>query len=148
MNSLFKKIIILILFLFFSCEKDFVSFDSQVINSENAINFSTTSIDYSLATRSEMVNPVQTNNLPSCLLGSYIHPQCGRSNSSFGGQFSGLRRLEQLAAQAWSCPQNQSPLLRSGRSSLHLTIRLQKSREHACFQFLRLLSAKFCVKHR
>ena len=86
MNSLFKKIIILILFLFFSCEKDFVSFDSQVINSENAINFSTTSIDYSLATRSEMVNPVQTNNLPSFLLGSYNHPQFGRSNSNFVGQ--------------------------------------------------------------
>ena len=86
MNSLFKKIIILILFLFFSCEKDFVSFDSQVINSENAINFSTTSIDFSIATRSEMVNPVQTNNLPSFLLGSYNHPQFGKSNSSFVGQ--------------------------------------------------------------
>ena len=86
MNSLFKKIIILILFLFFSCEKDFVSFDSQVINSENAINFSTTSIDFSIATRSEMVNPVQTNNLPSFLLGSYNHPQFGRSNSNFVGQ--------------------------------------------------------------
>ena len=33
-----------------------------------------------------MVNPVQTNNLPSFLLGSYNHPQFGRSNSSFVGQ--------------------------------------------------------------
>ena len=33
-----------------------------------------------------MVNPVQTNNLPSFLLGSYNHPQYGRSNSSFVGQ--------------------------------------------------------------
>ena len=33
-----------------------------------------------------MVNPVQTNNLPSFLLGSYKHPQYGRSNSSFVGQ--------------------------------------------------------------
>ena len=81
----FFKILLLII-LFTSCEKDFVSFDSQVINSDNAINFSTSSIEYSLTTRSEMVNPVQTNNLPSFLLGSYNHPQFGKSNSSFVGQ--------------------------------------------------------------
>ena len=81
----FFKILLLII-LFTSCEKDFASFDSQVINSDNAINFSTSSIEYSLTTRSEMVNPVQTNNLPSFLLGSYSHPQFGKSNSSFVGQ--------------------------------------------------------------
>ena len=78
--------IIAIFLTFFSCEKDFVSFDSGVINSDNAINFSTNSVEYSLTTQSEMVNPVQTNNLPSFLLGSYNHPQYGRSNSSFVGQ--------------------------------------------------------------
>ncbi len=78
--------ILLFIILFTSCEKDFASFDSQVINSDNAINFSTSSIEYSLTTRSEMVNPVQTNNLPSFLLGSYNHPQFGKSNSSFVGQ--------------------------------------------------------------
>ena len=78
--------IIVILLAFVSCEKDFASFDSEVINSDNAINFSTNSVEYSLTTKSEMVNPVQTNNLPSFLLGSYNHPQYGRSNSSFVGQ--------------------------------------------------------------
>ena len=78
--------IIVILLAFASCEKDFASFDSEVINSDNAINFSTNSVEYSLTTQSEMVNPVQTNNLPSFLLGSYNHPQYGRSNSSFVGQ--------------------------------------------------------------
>ena len=78
--------IIAILLTFFSCEKDFASFDSGVINSDNAINFSTNSVEYGLTTQSEMVNPVQTNNLPSFLLGSYNHPQYGRSNSSFVGQ--------------------------------------------------------------
>ena len=83
----FKQIkIIVILLAFVSCEKDFASFDSEVINSDNAINFSTNSVEYSLTTQSEMVNPVQTNNLPSFLLGSYNHPQYGRSNSSFVGQ--------------------------------------------------------------
>ena len=78
--------IIVTLLAFVSCEKDFASFDSEVINSDNAINFSTNSVEYSLTTQSEMVNPVQTNNLPSFLLGSYNHPQYGRSNSSFVGQ--------------------------------------------------------------
>jgi len=83
----FKQIkIIVVLLAFVSCEKDFASFDSEVINSDNAINFSTNSVEYSLTTQSEMVDPVQTNNLPSFLLGSYNHPQYGRSNSSFVGQ--------------------------------------------------------------
>ena len=82
--NFFKTLLIVILFT--SCEKDFASFDSQVINSDNAINFSTGSVEYDLTTRSEMVNPVQTNNLPSFLLGSYNHPQFGKSNSSFVGQ--------------------------------------------------------------
>ena len=81
----FLKILLVSLFIT-SCEKDFASFDSEVINSDNAINFSTNSVEYSLTSRSEMVNPVQTNNLPSFLLGSYNHPQFGRSNSSFVGQ--------------------------------------------------------------
>ena len=78
--------ILLIALIITSCEKDFASFDSGVINSDNAINFSTNSVEYTLTSRSEMVNPVQTNNLPSFLLGSYNHPQFGRSNSSFVGQ--------------------------------------------------------------
>ena len=78
--------ILLIALIITSCEKDFASFDSEVINSDNAINFSTNSVEYNLTSRSEMVNPVQTNNLPSFLLGSYNHPQFGRSNSSFVGQ--------------------------------------------------------------
>ncbi len=80
------NIFIILLIAVFSCEKDFASFDSEVINSDNAINFSTNSLEYNLTTKSEMVNPVQTNNLPSFLLGSYNHPQFGRSNSSFVGQ--------------------------------------------------------------
>ena len=85
MKSQYIKIIVIFL-AFVSCEKDFASFDSGVINSDNAINFSTNSVEYGLTTQSEMVNPVQTNNLPSFLLGSYNHPQYGRSNSSFVGQ--------------------------------------------------------------
>ena len=84
-NLNFIRIIILLLVLF-SCEKDFASFDSEVINSENAINFSTNNIEYTLTSRSKKINPVQTNNLPSFLVGSYKHPQYGISSSSFVGQ--------------------------------------------------------------
>tara|TARA_X000001036_G_scaffold328035_1_gene306594 strand:+ start:99 stop:1742 length:1644 start_codon:yes stop_codon:yes gene_type:complete len=84
-NSNFVRLLLLLLFLV-SCEKDFASFDSQVINSENAINFSTNSVEYSLTNRSEKINPVQTNNLPSFLIGSYNHPHYGISSSSFVGQ--------------------------------------------------------------
>ena len=84
--NLNKIKILVFLLLITSCEKDFVSFDSEVINSENAINFSTNSIEYSLKNFSEKVNPVQTNSLPSFLLGSYNHPQFGNSISSFVGQ--------------------------------------------------------------
>ena len=71
--------ILIFLLIATSCEKDFASFDSEVINSENAINFSTNSIEYNLQSISEKVNPVQTNNLSSFLLGSYNHPQYGNS---------------------------------------------------------------------
>ena len=84
-NLNFIRIFILLLFLS-SCEKDFASFDSGVINSENAINFSTNNVEYTLTNRSEKINPVQTNNLPSFLIGSYEHPQYGISNGSFVGQ--------------------------------------------------------------
>lgn len=84
--NLNKIKILIFLLLLTSCEKDFASFDSEVINSENAINFSTNSIEYSLKNLSEKVNPVQTNSLPSFLLGSYNHPQYGNSISSFIGQ--------------------------------------------------------------
>ena len=51
-----------------------------------------------------MVNPVQTNNLPSFLLGSYKHPQYGRSNSSFVGQMvpaHGLDTIQDGSLDDW-----------------------------------------------
>ena len=84
-NLNFIRILILLLVLS-SCEKDFASFDSGVINSENAINFSTNNVEYTLTNRSEKINPVQTNNLPSFLIGTYKHPQYGISSGSFVGQ--------------------------------------------------------------
>ena len=79
--------IILYLFLIFqSCDKELTSFDSDVINSENAIDFSTGELDYSILSKSEIINPVQSNNLPSFLIGKYNHPQFGNSYANFVGQ--------------------------------------------------------------
>jgi len=74
------------LILIHSCEKDFTSIESDVINSDNAINFETKSIKYPIVTSSKKVNPVQTNNLPSFLIGYNNHPIYGESTSSFVGQ--------------------------------------------------------------
>lgn len=81
----FLKFLVLILFIY-SCEKDLISFESGVINSENAINFSTNQLEFSIKNSSENLNPVQSNGLPSYLIGSYSHPQFGTINSSFVGQ--------------------------------------------------------------
>ena len=81
----FLKFLILIL-LIYSCEKDLISFESGVINSENAINFSTNQLLFSVKNNSENLNPVQSNGLPSYLVGSYNHPQFGTIKSSFVGQ--------------------------------------------------------------
>ena len=81
----FLKFLLFILLLY-SCEKDLISFESGVINSENAINFSSNQLDFSVKNNSENLDPVQSNGLPSYLLGSYNHPQFGTINSSFVGQ--------------------------------------------------------------
>ncbi len=80
------NIILLFFFIFQSCDKELTSFDSDVINSENAIDFLTGEVDYSILSKSEIINPVQSNNLPSFLIGKYNHPQFGNSYANFVGQ--------------------------------------------------------------
>ena len=70
----------------FSCDKDFSSIESDVINSNNAINFSTDFIDYPLTTTSQLTPPFKSNNLPSFLLGYYNDNLFGESSSNFVGQ--------------------------------------------------------------
>ena len=79
-------VICLVLICAQSCEKDFTSIDSDVINSDNAINFETSSIEYPIVMHSKIVDPVQSNNLPSFLLGYNNHAIYGESTSSFLGQ--------------------------------------------------------------
>ena len=74
------------IFLMFSCDKDFTSIDSDVISSENAINFSTSSIEYPLVASNLRLNPIKSNNLPSFMLGYNNNSIFGESKASFLGQ--------------------------------------------------------------
>ena len=85
-NKIYLFIICFALISIQSCEKDFTSLESDVINSDNAINFETKSIEYPIVTSSKSVDPVQSNNLPSFLLGYNNHAVYGESTSSFVGQ--------------------------------------------------------------
>ena len=81
-----KLLSVFFIFLIFSCDKDFTSIDSDVISSENAINFSTSLIDYPLIASNLRLNPVKSNNLPSFMLGYNNNPVFGESKASFLGQ--------------------------------------------------------------
>ena len=85
-RKIYESVLCFTLMLIQSCEKDFTSLESDVINSDNAINFETKSIEYPIVTSSKSVDPVQSNNLPSFLLGYNNHAIYGESTSSFIGQ--------------------------------------------------------------
>ena len=83
----YKKILsAFFIFLIISCDKDFSSIDSDVISSENAINFSSSSINYPIVASNLKVNPIKSNNLPSFMLGYNNDPVFGESKASFLGQ--------------------------------------------------------------
>ena len=66
----FKLISILMLFIltFIACDKDFSTIESDI---EGLQNFTTNLENYPLTAFGKKLNPVQTNNLPSNLLGVY-----------------------------------------------------------------------------
>ncbi|RLD26207.1 MAG: DUF4270 domain-containing protein [Bacteroidetes bacterium] len=89
--KLILKNITLIAFIlggFIACDKDFSSLDSDVINPDNAANFSTGFDEYSVITYNKNTGPVQTNGLSSNLLGYYFDPVFGTSISNFVSQMS------------------------------------------------------------
>jgi len=81
-----KLFVLFSLIIMSSCDKDFTSIDSDVINADNAINFNSSSVEYSLRSSNEQINAVKTNNLPSFLLGYNNNPLFGTTKASFLGQ--------------------------------------------------------------
>jgi len=82
------SLLTIILIGFISCEKDFASIDSDVVNSDNATNFSTTFMKFPTRTYNKKVTPFQTNGLPSNLLGYYNDLVYGGSTVNFVGQMT------------------------------------------------------------
>lgn len=73
---------------FISCEKDFASIDSDVVNSDNATNFDTDFFEFPVRTYNKKIAPFQTNGLPVNLFGFYNDPVYGSSNINFVGQMT------------------------------------------------------------
>ncbi|MBN4070552.1 DUF4270 domain-containing protein [Olleya sp. AH-315-F22] len=89
-NTILKNTALLIFILgsLIACDKDFASLDSDVINPDNAINFSTDFEEYTVITYNKNTGPVQTNGLPAYLLGYNFDPVYGNSTSNFVTQVS------------------------------------------------------------
>jgi hypothetical protein len=78
----------LILIGFNSCEKDFASIDSDVVNADNATNFGTNVMKFPVRAYNKKIGPFQTNGLPVNLLGFYNDPVYGSSTVNFVGQMT------------------------------------------------------------
>ncbi len=78
--------ITIMLALLISCENDFAGLDSDVINPDNALNFLTNVQDYDVITYNKKIGPVQTNGLPSYLIGYHNDPVFGSSTVNFVSQ--------------------------------------------------------------
>ena len=89
-NTILKNTVLsaFILGSLFACDIDFASIDSDVINPDNAKNFSTNVEEYSVIAYNKNVGSVQTNGLTSNLLGYYNDPVYGTSISNFVSQMS------------------------------------------------------------
>jgi hypothetical protein len=81
-------LIALILVGFMACEKDFASIDSDVVNADNATNFSTEILKFPVRAYNKKVTPFQTNGLPVNLFGYYNDLVYGNSTVNFVGQMT------------------------------------------------------------
>ena len=89
-KNILQNIAILALLLigFVSCEKDFASIDSDVVNSDNATNFNTDFLQFPVRAYNKNIVPFQTNGLPVNLLGYYNDAVYGNSTVNFVGQMT------------------------------------------------------------
>ena len=74
-----------------ACDKDFANIDSDIINNDNATHFGTGSEKFEVIAYTKVLEPVQTNALPSNLLGDFEDSASsyGRTSASFVTQIRG-----------------------------------------------------------
>lgn len=74
--------------MFVSCETEFVSLESDVLNNNNATNFDNNSNRFNVKAYTKLLDPIQTSNLPIYSLGVYNDPFYGKTTASFVTQVS------------------------------------------------------------
>ena len=79
----YTALAVVLLLVFVSCDKDFASIESDIINRDNATNFNTDSQTYDVIAYTDSLGPVQTNGLPYQLLGFYDDQTFGSTTASF-----------------------------------------------------------------
>lgn len=79
--------LVLIVFSFIACDKDFTTLESDIINEDVATNFDVTSNKYDVISYTKALGPVQTNGLGINSLGVY-DDFYGRTTSSFVTQLT------------------------------------------------------------
>ncbi len=89
-KNAFRNLALLFLILigFVACDKDFVSLESDVVNSDNTTNFNTDVATYSAITYNKNIRPFQSNGLSANFLGYHNDPIFGTSTASFVSQMS------------------------------------------------------------
>ena len=81
-NSIHSIVYAAIILMFFGCEKEFVSIDSDVVNNNVATNFNNNSQRFNVKAYTRVLDPVQTSNLPIYALGVYNDPVYGQTTAS------------------------------------------------------------------
>ncbi|MBT8259838.1 MAG: DUF4270 domain-containing protein [Flavobacteriaceae bacterium] len=91
MNIKQFALLLSLLLVLTSCDKEFASLDTDIINNENADNFSTDKQDFPVITYTKTYSPFASNTLSSNLLGYYYHPIYGGTTANVVAQVSTSR---------------------------------------------------------
>ena len=86
MNIKHFALLLSFLLVFVSCDKEYASLDTDIINNENADNFSTDIEEYPVITYTKKISPFASNTLPNNLLGYYNHSIYGSSTANVVAQ--------------------------------------------------------------
>ena len=95
MNIKHFALISLVLLVLTSCDKEYASIDTDIINNENADNFSTDNLDYPVITYTKNYSPFSASQLSSNILGYYNHSIFGNSTANVIAQVN-TNRLDPI----------------------------------------------------
>lgn len=85
-QKLIYKVILMAFFIvvgFYSCEKEFATVAASGIVDTTSVNFKSSYSKYIIRSKTQKLNPVQSNNLPTTLIGNYNNPEFGSYRAEF-----------------------------------------------------------------